>query len=101
MRKLLETRIHSSRRRTARFSGHLLGVSAQGDGVCLVGGVCPGDVCPGGCLPGGSATLPCGQTDACENITLPQTSFAGGNNRFLLLIALQYKTQYFSKFSSK
>ena len=24
-------------------------------------------------------TLPCGQTDACENITLPQTSFSGGN----------------------
>ena len=23
---------------------------------------------------------PCGQTDACENITLPQTLFAGGNN---------------------
>ena len=23
--------------------------------------------------------LPCGQTDTCENITLPQTSFAGGN----------------------
>ena len=23
---------------------------------------------------------PCGQTDACENITLPQTSFAGGND---------------------
>ena len=22
---------------------------------------------------------PCGQTDACENITLPNTSFAGGN----------------------
>ena len=23
--------------------------------------------------------LPCGQTDTCENITLAQTSFAGGN----------------------
>ena len=23
---------------------------------------------------------PCGQTDTCENITLPQTLFAGGNN---------------------
>ena len=23
----------------------------------------------------------CGQTNTCENITLPQTSFAGGNNR--------------------
>ena len=26
-----------------------------------------------------TAPAPCGQTDACENITLPQTSFAGGN----------------------
>ena len=24
--------------------------------------------------------LPCGQTNTCENITLPQTWFAGGNN---------------------
>ena len=23
--------------------------------------------------------IPCGQTDMCKNITLPQTSFAGGN----------------------
>ena len=46
--------------RTARFSGRLLG----------------GDVCLGG----GSATPPFGQTDTCENITLPQTSFAGGKN---------------------
>ena len=27
---------------------------------------------------------PCGQTDACENITLPQTSFAGGNNNIVI-----------------
>ena len=33
-----------------------------------VGGVCQVD------------PLPRGQTNACENITLPQTSFAGGNN---------------------
>ena len=56
-----------------------------------------GGVCSGGCLlqrgvpgPGGgclllwgctwSGTPPCGQTDACKLITLPQTSFAGGNN---------------------
>ena len=25
---------------------------------------------------------PCGQTNTCENITLPQISFAGGNNNF-------------------
>ena len=27
-------------------------------------------------------TPPCGQTHACKHITLPQTSFAGGNNSF-------------------
>ena len=42
---------------------------------------------PVGCVPpalnrrGVSLTeTPCGQTDACENITLPQISFVGGNN---------------------
>ena len=56
--------------RTARFSGRL-----------FEGGVYPGRCLPGGCLPGGCLSHPpfCGQTDACENITLPQTSFAGGN----------------------
>ena len=48
--------------RTARYSSHL------GGG----GGVCPGVVC----LPGG--VHPHGQTDTCENITLPQLMF--GNN---------------------
>ena len=45
--------------------------SAQGRG-CLprVGGVCLVR-----CL----SHLPRGQTDACENIILPQTSFVGGN----------------------
>ena len=28
----------------------------------------------------GKPPPPCGQTHTCENITLPQTSFAGGNN---------------------
>ena len=44
-------------------------------------GVCLG-VCPGGCAPPAHFMLgytpPCGQTDTYENITLPQTSFAGG-----------------------
>ena len=45
------------------------------------GVVCPKDGCvPRGCLPRGvSATQTCGQTDVSENITLPQTSFEGGN----------------------
>ena len=66
----ISTRIHSSRMRTARFSGDLFGWG--GGGVYLVG-VCSGGVCPGGgCLSGGVYYTPsCGQTDACENITLP------------------------------
>ena len=61
------TRVHSSRMRTVRCSGHLSGdvypggclpggVSARGcvpRGVCAQGGVCPGGVCPGGCVPRG------------------------------------------------
>ena len=40
--------------------------------------LCPeGGVYPAGCLP---HTPPRGQTDACENITLPHISFTGGNN---------------------
>ena len=38
------------------------------------GGLCPGGVS----VRGGSSA--CGQTDACQNITLPQTSFTGGKN---------------------
>ena len=48
-------------------------------GVYLpVGCTCPGEVyLPQGLPP------PCEQNDRCKNITLPQTSFVGGNNRFL------------------
>ena len=53
--------------------GEGVGVYFQG-GLCLGGGfLCPGGLCHGDPLP------PCRQTDICENITLPQTSFAGGN----------------------
>ena len=54
------TRMHSSRMRTARSL-------PCGGGEPLSRGICQGD-CP-----------PCGLTDACENITLHQTSFTGGN----------------------
>ena len=43
------------------------------------GGLCPGVLYPGG-LCQGDPPSPCGQTDTCEIITLPQTLFAGGNN---------------------
>ena len=69
--------MHSSRMRTARFSGRLWGcVSARG---CLPREcVCPERVYllrgvsnQWGVDPGGYA--PHGQIDTCENITLPQT----------------------------
>ena len=48
-------------------------------GVCMPGGMYAG----GACVP---CTSPSGNrmTNACENITLPQTSFAGGYKHFLL-----------------
>ena len=56
------------------LSGGLL----QG-GVCSQGGCLP--LVPGGCIPAcNGANPPVNRmTDRCKNITLPQTSFAGGN----------------------
>ena len=79
------TRMHSSRMRTARFSGHLGWEVPAGGGV-----VCPGGVhlppwteflthaCENITFP--QLLLREVMTDTCENITLPQTLFAGGNN---------------------
>ena len=55
-----KTIMHSSRMRTVRCSGHLLGE----------GGVCPWDVSARGCLP--DPPNADRMTDACENITFPQ-----------------------------
>ena len=60
--KMCKTGMHSSRVRTIRFSGHLF---------------CTYSPCHTWC----HSSLQCGQTDACENTTLPQTSIAGGNKR--------------------
>ena len=38
-----------------------------------------GGLCPGGFLSGRPSTH-CGQTDTCDNITFPQTSFTSGKN---------------------
>ena len=93
--------MHSSRMHTARLlsvSGSIpVGwVGCPGDvrrEVCRGGG-CPGvvsrmvhlgGVCPGGCVRipacnGVDTTTPVNRIkDRCRNITLPQTSFAGGN----------------------
>ena len=100
----LNTRMHTSRMLTARLlpvSQHALpqgtgGVPAEGVYLPRVvylpgrgtwlGGTCPGGVPAWGYLPRGCTypgTLP-PQTEflihASENITLPQTSFVGGNN---------------------
>ena len=60
-------------------------------GVCVQGAVvCSGDVHipygPRGRDPSDQEadTPSCGQTDTCENITLSQTSFAGGNDMYYL-----------------
>ena len=47
------------------------GVHAQGENACSGGGVC---------MPRTPHPPVNRMTDACENITLPQTSFAGGNS---------------------
>ena len=79
-------------------------------GVYLVlGGVCSGGSAPGGCLLGGCligrctwsqgggcllpGTPPCGQTHTCKHITLPQTSFAGGNKIFCYSMVSDQRTQ--------
>ena len=64
---LCYTRMHSSRMRTARFSGHL-------GGAFWRGGVCMGGVYLGGVhspLHAGIHT-PCEQNDRCKNITFLQ-----------------------------
>ena len=56
------------------------GCTCPGGGVVPAWGVVParGGTCPGGTCPG---TPPVDRmTDRCKNITLPQISFAGGNN---------------------
>ena len=45
--------------------------------MCTARSLPYGGLCPGGSMLGRPPS-PGGQTDACENITLPQTSFVGG-----------------------
>ena len=80
--------MHSSRMRTVRCSDRLeWGGVYLGMGCLPRGGVCLGvsaqgvHTSPVHCMLG--YTHPRGQTDACENTTLPQISFAGGNKALL------------------
>ena len=61
--------MHSSRKHTARSSSHVVGLHPPGPGTA-----------PG---PGLSPPQTEFLTHTCENITLPQTSFAGGDSGFL------------------
>ena len=78
------TRMHSSRMRPVRSSDRISGGGVCSGGVCsrevsTPGGCLLGSVCPGGCLLRGGVVSqhalrqtpppPCGQTDACKNIT--------------------------------
>ena len=92
------TRMHSSRMRTAssltasrsiRWGACMpgrgacaQGVCARGGHACLGRGACVHAQGEGVCMPGGHAWYaqpPVNRmTDACNNITLPQTSFSGG-----------------------
>ena len=60
--------MHSSRMRNSRFSGRLYRGGGDGGVGLWVTGVFTTPLSP----------HPCGQTNTSENITLPQTSFAGG-----------------------
>ena len=67
------------------------GLSVQG--VSIQGGLCPGESV--------SRETPRGQTGACENITLPQTSFAGGNKATVLKVyeqKVKFKREYSATF---
>ena len=81
------TRLHSSRMRTTRLlpvspSMHCAGRVCSW-GCLLPGGVLSGGVCSRGCIPAcNGADPPVNRMiDRCKNITLSQTSFAGGNNK--------------------
>ena len=81
-----KTRKHSSRMRTVRCSGRLLGVSLPRGGLLPRRGLCPGKgcVCSGGYIPACTeADTPLWTewlTDRCKKHYLSATSFADGNN---------------------
>ena len=56
------------------FKQECIPVGCVPPALYLTGGVSVGET------PLNREPLPCGQTDTCENITLPQTTFADGND---------------------
>ena len=63
--------------------GHVCLGGMHGRGACVPGGMhgsmAGGHACLGACVAGGPCVAPVNRmTDTCENITLPPTSFAGG-----------------------
>ena len=84
--------MHSNRMRTVRLLtvSHALEGYLPGSGVPARGCTCQGGVPAQGVPAQGvpAQVLPPVNriTDRCKNITLPQTSFAGGNYNFLLNI---------------
>ena len=70
-----------------------VGVSVQLGSLSRGGNLCPGGLCPEGGLCQGDPPVD-RMTDACENITLPQTSFANGKYcfRFYQLCNYEFST---------
>ena len=84
---LLQTRMHSSRMRTARFRCHMGGVCLGGlAGVCLAMEVSPRRKPPVNRM-----------TRRCRNITLTQTSFVDGKNMHSPLVtSIQHRPSNFT-----
>ena len=103
-KKYTWTRMHSSRMRTARLltvSQHALpGVYLARGSTCPGGCISAGGVpawaavctCPEGCTCPGTPPPVNRMTDRCKNITLPQTSFAGGKKKTLESVLWRYSS---------
>ena len=93
----VQTRTHSSRMRTALALTIGRVCTCSGGGVPARGCTCPWEVpvrgvyLPRGCTCPGTPPVN-RKTDKCKNITLSQTSFAGGNKIFIYSLFHLYRT---------
>ena len=69
-------------------------VLGAGGRVSVEGGLCPRGSLSRGSLSGRAPPRVNRMTDRCKNITLPQTSFAGGNEKNLFLIVEETLLHY-------